>query len=51
MFESFLRAPFSWKLLKIGSVVVYSFIKNFPFLQVGWPTPVPPTPLTIKVVY
>ena len=27
-FESFLRVPFSWKLLKIVSVIVYSFIKK-----------------------
>ena len=48
---SFLRVPFSWKFLKIGSVIVYSFVKNFPNLQVGWPSPFPPTPQNRKSVY
>ena len=32
--------------MKIGSVIVYSFVKNAPYLQVGWPAP--PTPLTAR---
>ena len=27
-FRAFLRAPFSWKFLKIGSVIAYSFVKT-----------------------
>ena len=35
------RAPFSWKFLKIDSIIFYSFVKHDPNLQIGWPTPAP----------
>ena len=43
--------PFDWKFLKVGSVVVYSFIKNVPNIQEFWPAPTPPRDLIIKGVY
>ena len=48
--------PFDWEFLKVGSVVVYSFIKNVPNIQdyknVGPPQrPAPLRALTIKGVY
>ena len=30
---------------------IYSFMKNVPLLQVGWPDAATPTPLTVKDVY
>ena len=47
----FLRAPFSWKLLKIGSVIVYSYVKKGPYLQVLTAAPGQPMALKIKAVY
>ena len=43
--------PFDWKFLKVGSVIVYSFIKNVPNIQEFWPAPAPPKALTIEGVY
>ena len=43
--------PFDWKFLKIGSIIVHSFITHFPNLQVSRHTLAPPTALTIKGVY
>ena len=38
--------------MKIGSAIVYRFIKKVPFVQVSWLlAPAPPTPLTVKAVY
>ena len=34
------ESPFDWNFLKVGSVIVYSFIKNLPNLQ-GPPLPLP----------
>ena len=34
------ESPFDWKFFKVGSVIVYSFIKNIPNLQ-GPPLPLP----------
>ena len=31
--------------------MIYSFIKNFSYLQEGWPAPALPTTLTIKAIY
>ena len=44
------KNPFEWKFLKIGSIAVCSFMKNFPNLQVCRHTSVPPSALNIKVV-
>ena len=44
------EALFDWKFLKIISVSVKDLIKNVPILQAGWPAPVPPTLLVIRVV-
>ena len=35
---------------KIGSVSEGDIIKNFPLLQLSWPTPDPHTPPVIRVV-
>ena len=42
---------FDWKFLKIGSVIVYSFVRNILNLQICQFTPAPPIALTVKVVY
>ena len=42
--NKYVETPFDCKFLKIGSVSVRGIIKNFPFLQVCWPAPAPPTP-------
>ena len=42
--------PFDWKFLKIGSVIIYSLIKNVPNLQVCQPVPTPPTALMLNAV-
>ena len=47
----FLRAPCSWKMLKIGSVIVNIFKENILFSQIDFPAPAPPTPLTSIAVY
>ena len=44
------KNPFEWKFLKIGSIAVCSFMKNFPNLQVCRHTSAPPTALNIKGV-
>ena len=46
-----LKNPFDWKFLKIGSVIVYSFVRNIRNLQICRLTPVPLTALTIKDVF
>ena len=33
------KAPFDWKILKIGSISFRDLIKKFPILQVGWLAP------------
>ena len=43
--------PFDWKFLKVGSVIVYSIMKNVPNLKEFSPHPAPPRVLTIKSVY
>ena len=43
----FLKAPFSWKLLKIGSVSLRDIIKTS---QVAWPAASSLPAMTIKVV-
>ena len=43
--------PFYWKFLKVGSVVVYSFIKYVPNIQECWSAPAHRRALTIKGVY
>ena len=45
------RNSFAWRFLKIGSVIVYSFVRNYPNLQVYRLTHVHSTALTIKAVY
>ena len=40
----FLRAPFSWKFLKIGSVIVYSFVKKHPLPSSRLARPYPSHP-------
>ena len=44
-----LENPFDWKFFKVGTVVIYSFIKNVPNIQECWHAP--PRALTIKGVY
>ena len=47
----FPESPFDWNFLKVGSVIVYNFIKNFPDLQ-DLPLPLPHLKAqAIKCVY
>ena len=41
--------PFNWELFKLGSVSLRDIRKNVPNLQVGGSSPVPPTPLVIRL--
>ena len=45
------ESPFDWKFFKVGSMIVYSFVRNIPNLQVCRLTLVSLTALTIKGVY
>ena len=47
----FPESPFDWKFFKVGSMIVYSFVRNIPNLQVCRLTLVSLTALTIKGVY
>ena len=45
-----LEAPFYWKLLLISIVSTKWKKQNFSVLQVGGPTPAPPTPPVLRAV-
>ena len=45
------KNPFDWKFLNVGSVIVYSFVRNVPKIQECWLAPVSLRGLTIKGVY
>ena len=45
------ESPFDWKFLKVGSVIVYCFIKTVPNIQDCLHASAPPTELNIKSVY
>ena len=45
------KNPFDWKFLKVGSVIVYSFVRNIPKIQECWLVPVSLRGQTTNGVY
>ena len=45
------KNPIHWNFLKVGSVIAYSFVKNFPKIQECWLASVSLRGLTVKGVY